>query len=348
MISDVCRRKTVDFMKQIIYIIIAGMGLLLDACGHGDCFRVDGMLSEGSDINLRIVYYTDGNVLTGITASNAGKFVFEGRAPKPALVEVYDNDYRLLGRFMANDGEDIHVNIDRDNPYGTKVEGNALSVAMTGFFNSNADKLISATTDERNAVIAGHIKENPEAPEAYLLLITEFYTRGHEQLADSLLALIPDDARIQGISAGFEAMLRRVTDGLTAKQVAPVPYLFSGKTHMFRPSGSPLSLIVLSDSRSGRDSIVSVVRDLDSRRGTRFDILDLNLDRDTLEWRRTVRSDSASWTQGWAAGGISAQAIDRLGVPQLPFFVLVDSAGHQLWRGSSATVARSQTLKYLK
>ena len=109
------------------------------------------------------------------------------------------------------------------------------------------------------------------------------------------------------------------------------------------------ALIVLSDTRASRDSILTTVRDLarHQRKG-RFEILDLSLDQDTMAWRRVVRNDTATWTQGWAAGGISARGIDRLGVSALPCFVLVDSTGRRLWYGSSAALAKSRTLKYLK
>ena len=180
--------------------------------------------------------------------------------------------------------------------------------------------------------------------------MTEFSTPGFEQLADSLLGIIPEEARLEGVSAGFETMLQRIADGMAATPVAPIPYLVSGNdTKIYKPSDARLSLIVLSDSRDGRDSILDAVRDLDRHRSKgRFDIIDLNLDQDTMVWRRTVRTDSAAWTQGWAAGGVSAQAVDRLGIPTLPYMVLVDSAGHQLWRGNSVTIAKSQTLKFLK
>lgn len=326
------------------------MTLLTAACGHSDSFRVHGELTDGSSINLRVIYYTNGSVVTGITASNAGKFMYEGQAAKPALVELYDNDYRLLGRLIARNGEDIEVKIDRTNPYRISIDGNDTGEALAAYLSANADALQSASIAGRNRLIAAQIEARPSSPASYLLLVTEFSTQGYERQADSLLALIPEEARIEGVSAGFEAMLRRVADGLADDKVMPVPYMVSGgETHMFRPSDSPLSLIVLSDTRASRDSILATVRDLarHQRKG-RFEILDLSLDQDTMAWRRVVRNDTATWTQGWAAGGISARGIDRLGVSALPCFVLVDSTGRRLWYGSSAALAKSRTLKYLK
>ncbi len=320
---------------------------MLAACGHSDSFRVHGELTDGSNINLRLVYYTNGTVHTGITASNAGRFMYEGQAAKPALVEIYDNDYRLLGRTMAQNGEDIEIKIDRSNYYRNTVKGNKTAEDLTSYLNANADVLQSSSIAGRNGIIAEQVGANPDSQGSYLLLVTEFSTQGYEHMADSLLSLISEEARIDGVSAGFEALLQRVADGIAADSVVPVPYMISGGiTRMFRPADSPLSLIVLSDSRSGRDSVLTAMRGLAGyERKGRFDILDLNLDQDTIVWRRSVRADSASWTQGWAAGGISAQGIDRLGVPGLPYFVLVDSAGHTLWRGVSASEAVSRTIK---
>ena len=336
-------------MKHYITYIIGALAALLVACGDSDSFRIHGELTDGSNINLRVVYYTNSSVHTGITASNAGKFMYEGVAQKPALVEIYDNDYRLLGRLVASNGQDIDIKIDRSNIYRNTIKGNSASEAFAAALGPRADKLQSSSIAERNAIIADIIAADPAAIGSYLLLITEFSTSGYERQADSLLSLIPAEARIEGISAGFEALLQRVADGIACDTVMPVSYMVSGgNTRIFDPSGNRLSLIVLSDSRDGRDSVLKAVRSIASRRRKdRIDILDLNLDQDTMVWRRNVRNDSATWTQGWIAGGISAQAVDRLGIPRLPYFVLIDSTGVAMWRGSSASQAENQINKYL-
>lgn len=336
-------------MKHYITYIITALAAMLVSCSDSDSFRIHGELTDGSNINLRVVYYTNSAVHTGITASNAGKFMYEGFATKPALIEIYDNDYRLLGRLVATNGQDIDIKIDRSNIYRNTIKGNPVSEALSATLTARADELQSSSIAGRNGIIAAAIGADPAAPEAYMLLITEYSVSGYERQADSLLALIPIEARIEGISAGFEAMLQRVAEGIACDTVAPLPYMISGGTiHMFSPSATPLSLIVFSDSRDGRDSVLAAVRSLASRRSKRqFDILDLNLDQDTTVWRRNVRNDSATWTQGWVAGGISAQAVDRLGIPRLPYFVLIDSAGVALWRGNSASQAENQTIKHI-
>ncbi|MDE6121334.1 MAG: hypothetical protein K2F63_06050, partial [Muribaculaceae bacterium] len=60
---------------------------------------------------------------------------------------------------------------------------------------------------------------------------------------------------------------------------------------------------------------------------------------DTADWRKSVLPDSASWRQGWAAGTVSAIGVDRLAIPSLPFFVVCDSTGRQIYRGSDMTRA---------
>ena len=114
----------------------------------------------------------------------------------------------------------------------------------------------------------------------------------------------------------------------------------------YNPRHSRLSLIVISDNKSGRaDSIVPQLRRL---RRTYNDKTaghsGLFGRRDTTVWKQSIRNDSSRWLQGWGAGSLASPAISRLGVRSLPFFVVADSTGKQLYRGLSI----AQALKYIK
>jgi hypothetical protein len=91
-----------------------------------------------------------------------------------------------------------------------------------------------------------------------------------------------------------------------------------------------------------RDSILEQLRHIALHRSAgRFDMVDFSVDSDTLVWKRSIVTDSATWTQGWVAGSISGQALAKLGIPTVPYFIVVDSAGRQVWRGQSISEARS-------
>ena len=78
-------------------------------------------------------------------------------------------------------------------------------------------------------------------------------------------------------------------------------------------------------------------KELDSKR---LQIVDIDLDSDTLRWKSIVRSDSASWRRFWAVGGVTNSYLSKLSLGATPYYILVDSTGHMLYHGNSFAPAR--------
>ncbi len=337
-------------MNKVLTVIILCLVMLASACGHDESFIITGKVEDVPTMNLRIVYYVNGKVLTGVTAATDGNFMYEGRTSDKSLIEIYDNDYRLLGRVVAMPGEDIVLTLNRAEPYTIKASGNDISSRWAAFLNENAEALSSTRAAEHNAPIAEYIRANPTDELSAYLLMSQYDSSSAEPIpADSLWNLIDETARPKDIAAAFLMQMGRVASATANRPIINIPYIVSGNdAEIFKPSEQKLTFIAFSDDFSGRDSTITVLRDLDSRRKSkRFEMLDLSVDSDTITWRRSVRNDSAEWIQGWVAGSISGQAISKLGVPTIPYYIVADSTGNQLWRGHSASEAKSFVIEQL-
>ncbi len=88
------------------------LALMATACGDSEQFAIEGTVEDAPAINLRVVYYSNGKVFSGVTATTEGKFRFTGVAPKRALVEIFDNDYRLMCRTVASNGDMLEVKLN--------------------------------------------------------------------------------------------------------------------------------------------------------------------------------------------------------------------------------------------
>ncbi len=332
-------------MQRIFLPIISALILaLFAACGNSDTFFVKGSVDGKPSMNLRIVYYFDGHVVSSVTAVREGNFEFMGHAPSQAIVEIYDNDYRLMGRFITTDGEQTELKLDRLNPYKLEVKGNELSNRWAKYLNKRAEMLISASSDERNDTIAQYVKNNPNDALSALLLITDFDCSSHARavIADSLLATITPDARLNDLSKAFATTIERAGSAPSRAPIDSLIHLAPGNIPTtFVSSKQQLALIALSNDNSGRDTIIETLRKLvKDKHKKRFAVLDLSVDRDTLVWHTSIKNDTATWLQGWVAGGIAGQALDSLGIPTIPYYFAVDSIGNQLWRGTSLTEAQ--------
>lgn len=319
------------------------MILSLSACGDDGIFRIKGTIGGNPTMNLRVVYYGDNSLQTVITAARDGKFEFSGSSKRPALVEIFDNDYRLVGQLYASNGDEITCSLDRSNPDKITATGNIVCEQWAGWLNENAEALHSNTPEQNNALVAKYIAANKESVVSTLLFITKYDASSDPVRADSILSSISINARPASIIDGYNTLLlQRVTTSRALDEVISMKFATAcDSTFSYNPSRQSYSLLVFSNERSLRsDSIVPVLRKLHEKEKDRvMRIVDISLHSDTLSWHRDIASDSAEWTQVWAPGGITAKGVERLGLPRLPYFLVVDSTGQQIYRGASLTDA---------
>lgn len=116
----------------------------------------------------------------------------------------------------------------------------------------------------------------------------------------------------------------------------------------YSPSRSSCSLLYFSTVQSGRDTIISTLRKaFDRYPRRRFKLVDVSFTPDTLSWKNVARMDSVGWPQVWAVGGVANSVFDELNIPRLPYFIVADSTGKQLYRGASVSRAVSAVNKRL-
>lgn len=320
------------------------MTLILSSCGDSDSFTIEGTVEENPSMNLRFIYQNNSALQKGITAVRDGKFEFKGVASNPTIVEILDNDFRPLGRVYIKNGQQIKCKLTRGNPFAISVSGDETSSRWASFLNANRQTLLDGSPATTNLLIEKYVGDHPEDIVSTLLMLTSYDASADALRADSVMSSIDIEARPSSLVDGFNSLLQRLVSETASRPVAPIPfYNMRDSLVDFRPSAKPLSLLALSNNSSGRaDSIVPALKRL-SRKSLRpkLQIVDFSTDKDTIAWHRSIRPDSASWQQGWAPGAIASPGINRLGIPAVPYFIVIDSAGNQLLRSRSISIAEA-------
>lgn len=323
-------------------VAVAALVAALSGCGNSDSFHIEGTIEGAPTMNLRVAYYGDGALKMGVTAVLDGKFKYDGASSEPTLVEIMDNDYRTLAWLYAANGDELECTLRRNNPYAVTVSGSDDAARFAQALSDNAEALQGASWQRRNSVISSYVAGHSDDVVSTLMLITAYDSAHDPYGADSLMAVIAAEARPAALVSGYSYLLGSVVGARDARRVLPIHYVARADSMAtFDPSRQRYALLALSDKECGRpDSIVPALRRLARRmsRG-RFAIVDFTLDADTSMWHRTVRTDSATWRQGWCAAALASPGIDRLAVPSLPYFVVVDSAGCRLFGTPSVTAA---------
>lgn len=350
-LSYLCGMAAISRLRRVLAGAAAAVLMLLaQACSDDSQFRVHGTVEGNPSMNLRVCYYADYAYRTLVTAVRDGEFEFTGRASQPAMVEIFDHEYRLLGRVFVANGEEIECHLERGNPLAATVKGNPVAEQWADFQRKNIDAL-KGGREKANAVIADYVGKNPGSVVSALLIVTSLDASADPALADSLVSLLEPQARPAGLVDGYNYLIQRLVTDRALGVIDSIPYHDSRDSlRTFLPSAAKASVLVFSDDRTPRaDSIVPELKRLSEKYSRkRLSILDFTFAGDTLTWKRTIEPDTASWTQAWAPGWTSSPGIEQLGVPDLPYFIVCDSTGVQIYRGASVSVAAKEAEKLLK
>jgi hypothetical protein len=335
--------KTFYFLKTFIVLALL---VAFTACEDNNHFSVKGTIIEGSTENLKVAYYGNNAYHSGSAPAREGKFEFGGDADQPTIVDIYSHDGRLVGQIYVANGDKLEITISLENPYNITVTGNETSTEWADFIRKNAETFKSRNSLAINDAIEGYVTQNPTKISSTLLLVTSFDASTDPDKAEKLLKSIAPEARPGSITDSYKVLLNRVASAASKAKVLPLTFLSAHDSlTTFNPKRSQVSLLTFSTNTDRNDSIVETLKLLNKKYNARtLRIVDFSLDPDTITWKRSIRTDSATWTQGWAPGFITARGIDRLGLPRVPFYIVSDSTGRQIYRGASLDDA-AETIK---
>ena len=203
-----------------------------------------------------------------------------------------------------------------------------------------------------NALITKEVTAHPDRISSALILMTMFHAPGYEMLADSLIHILVPEARPSALMKSFAALVGEQVSTSARGNVRGMTF-HTGRDTVnghdtivrFMPTFHSYGLLVFVSDRKS-DTITNRLNELikDYHR-RRLEIMELSFQSDSATWRRSIRIDSAKWTQAWVPGGNAASQIRNLAVPTTPFFIVTDSLGKQLYRGRSIASA-VDTLRY--
>ena len=108
-------------------------------------------------------------------------------------------------------------------------------------------------------------------------------------------------------------------------------------------------MITKADTRRS-DSVTATLGRLASMaKNGKLQVIDISADADTAAWRTSLRdmekADSAGYKKqrfvkrGWSPSPYSIYGLEEVPVAATPWFVVADSAGHVLYRGSALSRA---------
>ena len=308
-----------------------------------DHFTIEGTLADAGTQNVRIVFATDDGFDTEWVTMKDGRFTYTGSSVEPVVVYVFNQQKKLIVHALVQNGDDIEFEGTLAAPYATRVRGTDANEEWSDFIVKHGDDFANSNFSATDAAIAEFIAANPSNVVSTLLLMCDYSDLTDKKKVDGLLSKIEIESRPESVMRTFYAMQSMRTE-LTASDRMSVMTLWSDRDSMefIRPYYNTMSIYYFwnPDDKSRKNDF-SILKDfgkeLDSKR---LQIVDIDLDSDTLRWKSIVRSDSASWRRFWAVGGVTNTYLNKLSLGATPYYILTDSTGRMLYHGGSFAPAR--------
>lgn len=340
-------------MRHLLIKTMAVWALvMLAACGADKEFRIDGRVDGFGTGNLRLVYYNGEGVQSIAATAVDGRFMVTGKLSKPAMIRVYTNNGTVVGRLIVEPGETVEAVFNLTDPLNIKLDGNDDSERYAKFITENAGLLRSGNRSAINAAVDKYVAANPQRAVSGLLMADYYDSNGYEQRAMELIALLGRDARNTAALDGLRDMLQTLSYPADSLALTPMRlFCYGDSLTTLDPGRAPLTMICLTtaDNR-GADSInaaIDMIRNGKHKHDTQF--ADISCDSDTAAWKQSVRqqTDSSATSKSilrfWAPSAYNIAAFEKMPVRRVPWFIVADSTGRVLYRGSSVASARKAT-----
>lgn len=330
-------------MRHLHSILISLLLVVFASCGNNEEFLINCKIRGLGSKGVEMTYTTRGVQRVGFHPVD-GKVALRGVSDKPVLVEVSTIDNRLLFTCVAQNGDNLDVELDLDKPTSLKISGNDASEEYSRFIVDNDSLFQSDDVAGINRLIAAEVRRHPDRISSAMLLATRFQARDYELEADSLINTLKPDARPSGVMGAFASLVGEQVSSSVGSPVRAMTincgYQNKQDTTMrYWASNQSYSMLVVTGYHRG-DSIGKTLRELcDSLPDRRFKAFEIAVTGDSAMWKIAVRNDSTKWVKAWVPGGTASNEVRSLTVSSIPYFVVADSTGRQIYRGRSLSAA---------
>lgn len=321
---------------HIVAVVVAA--LLATSCGDNSDFRIHGSIGGLGTQNLRVVYPTENGITSFVTTAIDGEFTFTGMSERETVVEIFTTDRVPLIAVVVKNGQTVECKTDRTQRRQQQLSGNDASENLAAFIREHGDVFDSGDDSTVNELIAGYVGSHPRDMASTALMLTEFRAAGYEADADSLWMLLDAEVKPDFLTGPVRHLVATAaaTHSCDTLALSPLRLYASGDSMItVRPSVAGKRVTLITVTGDGQQRGASFVRRMgELHKDKTIRLLDIGVWLDTADWKEATRPDSARWLQLWAPGGTAASGLQALAIPAVPYFIVGDSLGRQIWRGA--------------
>ena len=331
--------------------------LILTGCTKSDFF-LEFKLGKEVTENYNVTYYASdskgGITVQAVASVRDGQCELRGITKNPTLVYITSRKSLYPLVLIAEKGKHIEIQGEKGDPLEWEVMENKINEQLTEWRKENIKSLQSKAVDSVNNAVKIYVEENANNPVAFILLQCYYTQSENEREYVDLLGSLKEDAKNEewikligradylydypSYPARLESMILRSTkesaDTLMIDDKNPVFLLFwQGGSF----GGSKQAIT---------DSIKKLVKEIpDSSRL----VADICMDLDSAAWRNSIRRDSLDKVKRfWVPMGMADPTMKKLKVNSIPYYIVFDKKGNQIYRGTELEEAMKEYRKMVK
>lgn len=333
-------------VSAALWVLVLAASMLLQACGGGTEFRINGEIDNFGTGNLRLIFYSYDAVRSVTATAVDGKFMALSRTQKPTVIRIYTSAGKLVGRLVIDNGQTVDVKFDITDPTVMKVSGNRDSERLADFLKENADAIKNGDTSSLNAAVEKIVEKNPKWMLSGLLM-TDFYdTRVDPQKALAIMTAIePAVVRDMQLTPLRQQLMPLVVpfDSIAIPTLTLFTQADTIRTFSMADNTNTLLMFTTAEQREN-DTIVGQLAYITKPSASRtIGVIDISADPDTTVWHLSVDSlsfKSPALTHAWSLSPATIPELSPLTIRTYPWFILTDSTGTPLYSGPSISAIR--------
>ncbi len=327
-------------MILIVRIFCILVLLMATGCTKNE-FYLEFDLATDVTANYKVVYYASnskgGMMVESVATVSEGKGSLRCVTYNPVLLYLYSGQSEPVVIY-ARRGQKIPIQGSGKNPVQWEIGGNDINEELSKWRHAYETQLASGNRTEMDKAVAEFVSRNPDSEIAPLLLLTGFSRHDNEPLFRTLWRSLrtptsaPDWLTMVGRS---DIQNQRVMTPATLKSMT-MRSLHNGVDTIRPASAKATALFFWQNGIDSRRTLIDSVKAMTKEwpDSARRIIADVSLDADSISWKSPLRSDSLhDVARLWAPSGLADPALRDLNVCRVPFYIILNPEGQQVYRG---------------
>ena len=327
-------------IRPILIFVTVAVVAALTSCDSGKSFKIDGSLAGVEGAMVRVIFEGDSGVVDEWTDVNKkGHFSFSGQSALPVMVYILSPQGDLLMNVVAVDGDHLKMKGDATKAMSIKVKGNKLNEDWQLFRDEHRAFYTDPNPSRLDAAIEKYVREHPADMLSTALLLADYSDHSNVDKVRKLLDGIEAKARPESLMRSFmNNPMRGKNDNLPRLMMLTLAKP-GGDFEEIKLTGQMTLISMWTNPQNDRDIALRALREVGEENASKFQVIDVLTDGDTLRWHQTIAGDPKSWRHYWAPGGPLEQGIQLLGITSIPWFAVTDSTGLVTYNGPDLNAA---------